>query len=310
MSYGYGYDYEPQEMRSPEPYQGLNLRVLAGLVIALIGVIIYMTHTEVNPVTGRRQHIAMSEDQEIRLGLEAAPKMASEMGGALDPAEDPRAREVALMGRRIVSESDASRSPYFGNYHFFLLNDPETVNAFALPGGQVFITRALYDKLEDEAELAGVLSHEVGHVVNRHAAEHMAQGRLGQFLTVAFGVGASGEGRGQRALLIASMVNQLAQLKFSRSDESEADSYGLHLMAQAGYDPSAMLDVMEILKEASKGGRQPEFLATHPAPETRLEEIRATLKQTYPNGIPRNLSRGRPLHGGFGRGNFGVRYSP
>jgi predicted Zn-dependent protease len=296
MSYGYGND--EQGYRPAEPSRGLSLRVLAGIVIAVIGVVIYMTHTEVNPVTGKKQHIALSVDQEKAMGLEAAPEMAQKMGGAIDPKDDPRALEVVRIGRQVVQQSDASKSPYMGNFHFFLLNDPETINAFALPGGQVFITKALYDKLDDEAELAGVLGHEVGHVIGRHAAEHMAQGRLGQMLTLAFGVGASGDDRGRRAAAAAAMVNQLAQLRFSRDDESEADSFGLRFMAQAGYDPSAMLDVMEILKNASKGGRQPEFLATHPMPETRLDRIRATLKETYPNGIPPSLTRGRPLNGG------------
>ena len=308
MSYGY----DDQGYRSPEPHQGPSLRMLAGLVIAIISLVIYMTHTEVNPVTGRKQHIAMSVDQEKAMGLEAAPEMASKMGGQADPS-DPRAVEVALIGRRIIERSDASRSPYVGNYHFILLNDTETVNAFALPGGQVFITRALYDKLVDEAELAGVLGHEVGHVVNRHSAEHMAQSQLGQRLTTALGVGASGgDDGGQRAMMIAAMVNQLTQLKFSRSDESEADTFGLKYMAQAGFDPTAMLDVMEILKNVSKGGgRQPEFLATHPLPETRLDEIRAALKQDYPDGIPSDLTRGRPLPGGSGGGGDGEgRYAP
>lgn len=299
MSYGYGYD-EPgnyQGYRSAEPYRGPNLRVVAGIVIAAIGLIIYMTQTEVNPVTGRKQHIAMSVDEEKAMGLEAAPEMAAKMGGAIDPRSDPRAREVVLIGRRIIETSDAQRSKYVGNFHFFLLNDSETVNAFALPGGQVFITLALYEKLEDEAELAGVLGHEVGHVVGRHSAEHMAQGRLGQMLTVAFGVGASGRDRGSRPYLIASMINQVSQLRFSRDDESEADAFGLRYMAQAGFDPSAMLDVMEILKKADKGGRTPEILATHPLPETRLEEIRATLKRDYSSGIPSNLTRGRSLKG-------------
>jgi predicted Zn-dependent protease len=298
--------YYEQGYRGAEESQGPNLRVLAGIVIAVIAVIIYMTRVEVNPVTGKKQHIGMGVDQEIALGLQSAPEMAAKMGGAIDPAADPRARMVAIVGRRIVERSDAKRSPYVGNFHFYLLDDPRTVNAFALPGGPIFITEALYDKLGDEAELAGVLGHEIGHVIGRHAAEHMAQGRLGQMLTVAFGVGASGgDDRGRKALMIASMVNQLTQLKFSRGDESEADTFGLKYMAEAGYDPSAMLDVMEILKEAAKGGRTPEFLATHPLPETRLEEIRATLKETYPDGIPRSLTRGRPLRDS-GLRSFGI----
>jgi predicted Zn-dependent protease len=299
MSYGYEYEYDPRAMRSADPYRGPNLRVIGALVMAVIAVVVWMSRTEVNPVTGKKQHIAMSVDQEMALGLQAAPEMAAKMGGVLDPATDNRARTVAIVGRRLVERSDASRSPYVKTFRFSLLNDPQTVNAFALPGGPIFITRALYEKLKDEAELAGVLGHEIGHVVNRHAAEHMAQGQLGQMLTTAFGLGASGNSRdgGRSAILIASMVNNLTQLRFSRQDESEADRYGMKYMAEAGYDPSAMLDVMEVLKKASEGGgRQPEFLASHPLPETRLEEIRAILKQDYPNGIPPDLTRGRPLN--------------
>jgi predicted Zn-dependent protease len=117
-------------------------------------------------------------------------------------------------------------------------------------------------------------------------------------LTLAVGVGTSGDDRGRQAAMVAAMVNQMTQLHFGREDESEADRYGLKYMAQSGYDPSGMLDVMRILKEASKGPRQPEFLATHPLPETRLEEIKQILDSDYPDGIPHELSRGRRLRGG------------
>jgi predicted Zn-dependent protease len=287
MSYGYD--------SNSGPGRQISLRLLAALVIGVIAIATYFFETQINPVTGEKQHVAMNVDQEMRLGLEAAPQMAAEMGGAADPRTDARARFVATVGRRLVEQSDARRSPYVGNFHFVLLNDPNTINAFALPGGQIFITRALFDRLDDEAELAGVLGHEIGHVINRHAAEHMATGRLGQMLTTAVGVGASGDDRGREAAMVAAMVNQMTQLRFSRGDESEADHYGLKYMAQAGYDPSAMLDVMKILKEASQGSRQPEFLATHPMPETRLKEIADILSHDYPDGIPTNLTRGRPL---------------
>lgn len=291
MSYAPNYGYGPAQSGRP-----INLRVIAALIMVVVGVVSYFFETQVNPVTGEKQRVAMNVDQEMSLGLQSVPTMVAEMGGASDPSSDPRARFVSEVGHRIVARSDARRSPYVGNYHFILLNDPDTINAFALPGGQVFITRGLFDKLDDEAELAGVLGHEIGHVVNRHSAEHMASGRLGQLLAAAVGVGASGgEDGGRNAAMIASMVNQMTQLKFSRADESEADRYGLRYMAQAGYDPSAMLDVMEILKGASRGGRQPEMLATHPLPDTRLAEIRATLAEDYPNGIRSDLTRGRPL---------------
>jgi len=294
MSYG---DESPYEGRRT----GLNPRLIGALMIALIGIALYMFRTEVNPITGEKQHIAMSFDQEMALGLQAAPQMTAQMGGAVDPASDPQARLVEEVGRELIRKSgldDAKRNPYAGNFHFILLKDPETVNAFALPGGQVFITRGLFNKLENEAQLAGVLGHEIGHVINRHAAEHMAKGNLGQMLTVAVGVGASDRDDGGRgAQMAAAMVNQMSQMKFSRSDESESDQYGLRYMAQAGYDPSAMLDVMRVLKEASRGNRQPEILATHPLPETRLEEIKALLAKDYPDGIPETLTKGRSLRG-------------
>jgi len=293
MSFG---GYGDDQRRSP--LGGDLLRWAGALVIALFGLAMYMFRTETNPVTGKVQHIAIGVDEEKALGLQAAPKMASQMGGAIDPRDDDRAALVHEVGRRIVSRSDARRSPYVDNFHFYLLNDPKTINAFALPGGQVFITRALFDKLRNEAQLAGVLGHEIGHVIERHSAQQMATGRLGQLLTTAVGVGASGgDDGGRKVSMAAALANQMFTLKYSRGDESEADQIGLQYMAQAGYDPRGMLDVMKVLKEASSGDRQPEFLATHPLPETRLEAIQHQIDQTYPDGVPGNLTKGRPLGG-------------
>ena len=254
---------------------GCGARVLIALAIVAFALFKYYTQTEVNPVTGEKQHLALTADQEVSLGLEAAPEMARQMGGEAGPA-DPKARLVETVGRKVARDSDASRSPY--SFDFHLLRDPETLNAFALPGGQVFITYGLLTKLQDEAQLAGVLGHEIGHVVNRHGAEHMATGQLGQLLTMAAGVAATDEqGRGQRAAMVAAMINQMVQLEYSRSDELEADRAGMDYMAQAGYDPAAMLGVMRILAETSRGGRAPELLSTHPYPEERVEAIQRYL---------------------------------
>ena len=222
--------------------------------------------------------------------------MAEQMGGDIDPRDDERAALVSEVGRRIVERSDAGRSPYVDNFHFHLLSDPKTINAFALPGGQVFITKALFGRLTNEAQLAGVLGHEIGHVIERHSAQQMATGQLGQLLTVAIGVGAGGgDDGGRKAQMAAAMANQMLTLRYSRGDESQADDIGLKYMAQAGYDPRQMLEVMKILKEAGGGGGQPEFLQTHPLPETRLEAIQKAIETTYPDGVPSDLSKGRPL---------------
>ena len=280
---------------------GINFRIIIAILIAIGGIISYVSKRSVNPVTGETQYVSMSPQQEIALGLQSAPQMASQMGGDT-PMNDPRAAFVSEVGQNVVQHSDAGspKSPYAGNFQFHLLNDEQTINAFALPGGQIFITLGLYEKLQNEAQLAGVLGHETGHVINRHAAQHMAKSQLGGIVATAVGVGASGPDRngnshGYSAAIIAQVVNNMAQLRFSRSDESEADAYGLRYMSQAGYDPQEMLGVMQILKQASAGGRQPEFLQTHPLPETRLTEIGAKLKEMFPDGIPNNLTKGRAL---------------
>jgi predicted Zn-dependent protease len=118
-------------------------------------------------------------------------------------------------------------------------------------------------------------------------------------LVVATGVGASDRGnRGSMAAAVAAVVANMKELSYSRSDESEADRYGLKLMGQAGYDPRGMLDVMEVLKQAGGGGRQPEWMLTHPLPENRFAEVKQTIAQMFPNGVPTQLTRGQALHGG------------
>ncbi len=278
----------------------INPRIIVAVIIAIGAVFTYFSNVSTNPVTGEKQHVAMDTEQEIALGLQAAPEMAQKMGGEVN-SRDPDAREVARVGERLVERSDASKpeDPYREHFNFHLLADDQTVNAFALPGGQIFITRALYRRLQNEAQLAGVLGHEMGHVINRHSAQQMAKGQLGQMLTSAVAVGASDpdhRGRGQMAAMAAAMANQMLQLKYGRGDETEADNYGLRYMSQAGYDPEEMLGVMRILQKASGGGGStPEFLQTHPLPETRLEEIAQILKEKYPDR--EGLTKGRSLPG-------------
>jgi predicted Zn-dependent protease len=275
---------------------GGGARWLIALVIAGMGIVSFLGMRERNPVTGKNQYVAMSVDQEKALGLQAAPQMAQQMGGAADRTRDPEARFVAEVGAKLVSASEAKRSPYAGNFNFYLLNDPKTVNAFALPGGQIFITRALYNRLADESQLAGVLGHEIGHVIHRHSAQQMAKGRLGQMLSTAAGIGADDF----RVAAGAQMANQMFQLRYGRQDETESDTVGIDYMTAAGYDPRGMLEVMKVLKEASGGGRGLEFLQSHPLPDNRITEIDRIIRSKYPPQALEKLSRGRPLRGGAG----------
>jgi predicted Zn-dependent protease len=215
--------------------------------------------------------------------------MAEQFGG-LHPDSAVQAA-VESIGEGIVARSAARDSGY--QYDFHVLRDPETVNAFALPGGQVFITAGLLRRLQDEGQLAGVLGHEIGHVVGRHSAEHLAKAQLTQVLVGAAGVAASSEeSDGQRAAAVAAVVGQLVNMRFGRKDELEADRFGVRFMGETGFDPRALTEVMRILAEASGGSSRPDFLSTHPDPGNRAAEIEAETARLYPGGVPGGLGRG------------------
>jgi predicted Zn-dependent protease len=191
-----------------------------------------------------------------------------------------------------VKQSQASKLPY--PYEFHLLSDPQTINAFALPGGPVFITVGLLRRLKSEAQLAGVLGHEVGHVVARHGAEHLAKQQLGAALVNAVGIAASDNPDSARqAAVVAQAVNQLVGLKYGREDELESDRLGFRFMTEAGYNPQGLVELMQILGSARQGGAPPEFFSSHPSPDNRVERLQNLITQTYPNGVPANLEEGR-----------------
>lgn len=282
-----GPDY-PQQQRPGGG--GFGGRLLIAVIIALVGLFMYWSNVQENPVTGERQHVGMSPDQEIRLGIESAPQMSKEMGGEM-PSSDIRTRTVERVGQQLVEKTVANKSPW--KYKFHLLADSDTVNAFALPGGQIFITLGLYSKLKNEAELAGVLSHEMGHVIERHSSQQMAKSQLGNMLVVAFGTAASEQGSNSNSMMIAAMVNQMIQLRYSRSDESQADLWGIKLMEALGYDPRAMIQVMQVLKAESGGkGRGSEMFQSHPNPDLRIQQIQDYLKSNPP---PVGLGMGKTL---------------
>lgn len=262
-------------------------RLAIAAVIALISIVSYFASTSKNSITGETQHIDMSPAQEIALGLQATPEMLGQFGGEDD---DPNATsKVQQIGTQVVRQSAAADTPY--KFQFHLLADRQTINAFALPGGQVFITRALLDRLETDGQLAGVLGHEVGHVCARHSAEHIAKARLTEGLTGAAVMAtydpSNPNSRGSAA--VAVMIGQLVNLKFGRDDELEADKLGVRFMSEAGYDPRAMIQVMKILKAASGGRGGNDFFSTHPNPDRRVERISEAIKERFPSGVPDHL---------------------
>jgi beta-barrel assembly-enhancing protease len=261
----------------------MRSRLILGILIALFALGSYFFQSSENPITGETQRIAMTAEQEIVLGARTAPEMAAQLGGI---SRDERAGKVVkAIGDRLVARSVAANTPY--QYSFHVLADPRTVNAFALPGGPIFITEGLLRLLKTEAEVAAVLGHEIGHVVARHSAERLAKQQLTQGLITAVLLGSGDYTTAQLAQMVGGMIN----MKYGREDELESDALGVRIMAEAGYDPRAMLRVMEVLDKASSGSRQPEFLSSHPNPGNRQEHIKAEIAKRFPNGVPVKKSR-------------------
>ncbi|MEY2859386.1 MAG: hypothetical protein RLZZ74_3699 [Cyanobacteriota bacterium] len=264
----------------------LLIRLGIGAIFAIFGMFNYFTNVSENPITGEQQRVQLSPEQEVVIGRQSAPQMA-EQHGNLYPDQTLQ-DYVDEVGNRVVQNSAAKGSPY--PFEFHLLRDPQTINAFALPGGQVFLTAALLGKLNSEAQLAGVLGHEVGHVIGRHGAEHLAKQQLGGALVNAVGIASSDGSGGQQAAILAQAVNQMVNLKYGREDELESDRLGFQFMTQAGYNPVGIVELMQILDDArGNAGGQPEFMSTHPDPGNRIEQLTAIIEQTYPNGVPGQL---------------------
>jgi predicted Zn-dependent protease len=271
-------------------------RLIIAVVLAVIAIASYFlgTSNEFNPITQENQRISLTVEEEIALGLQSAPQMAEEFGG-LDPDENASAL-VESVGNRLVEASEAGETDY--EFDFHLLADDQTVNAFALPGGQIFITRALFDLLETEGELAGVLGHEIGHVVGRHSSEQIAKSQLIQGLAGAASVGLYDPENPQSATAsqMAMVVGQMVNMKYGRDDELQSDTLGVRFLADAGYDPRALIQVMEVLASASGGSRQPEFMSTHPDPGNRVEQIEQAIEKEFPDGVPEGLEAMLPAH--------------
>ncbi len=238
-----------------------------------------------NPLTGRRDLMFLSPQQEVALGLEAGPKFAEEFGG---PYADPVIQQyVSAVGAKVAARAAHPDYPY--EYSFTVL-DSEVINAFALPGGPIYVTRGLLFELGDESQLAAVLAHEATHVAARHSAQQISR-QMGVSILVSIasaamrrGEAPPPEGEVSNVEQIAKLVAGLAGLSYSRKHETEADTYGVDFLAEAGYQPMGMVRVMEMFhrKEQEAGGSGPEFLRTHPNPENRVERLTAKIEEKYP----------------------------
>jgi predicted Zn-dependent protease len=240
----------------------------------LLLLVLASSHCSINPATGRQQLALMSEAQEIQLGRQEDKKIEAEFGLYLDPEWQ---RTVSDIGHRMAAVSERPDLPW----EFHVIDDP-VVNAFALPGGFIYVTRGILAHFNSEAELASVLGHEIGHVTARHSVEQISRQQLAG---LGFGIAmAASEDVRQYADLLGAGL-QIAFLKFSRDDESQSDDLGLRYMTRAGYHPDEMVKVFHTLGRVSAlagGGRIPEWQSTHPDPVNRAQRIAAAVSQLPP----------------------------
>jgi predicted Zn-dependent protease len=223
-----------------------------------------------NPATGKRQIMLVSEAQEIQMGQEADQQVAPSMGLYEDQALQSY---VAGIGAPMAAASERPQLPWT-----FRVVDDASVNAFAIPGGFIYVTRGLMAHLNSEAELASVVGHEIGHVTARHSISQISKSQLASVGLVA-GMIVSPQLARFGDLAQAGMG--LLFMKFSRNDETQADDLGLRYITKQDYDPREMVQVFNVLDrvgQASGEGRLPSWLATHPAPDNRAQKILAAIQ--------------------------------
>lgn len=240
----------------------INIYIKISLFIAIVAVIFSCA---INPVTGKRQLMLMTEAQEIQLGISYDPQVIATFGEYKDDDLlrflQTRENEMGLISHRPKLE-----------YHIKILDSP-VVNAFAVPGGFIYLTRGILAQFNNEAELIGVLGHEMGHITARHSASQQSKQQIGQLLLIG-GMIASEQFAQYAEMAMQGM--QLLFLKFSRDNEREADALGVEYSSKIGYDAHKMADFFQVLEKMnmseSEGG-VPTFLSTHPDPGDRYNSV-------------------------------------
>ncbi|KAF0239047.1 MAG: peptidase M48 [Prolixibacteraceae bacterium] len=242
-------------------------KILFGILILLV----LIPSCAVNPVTGKKQLMLMTEAQEVELGAQYDPRVISTFG------EYQNQELLTFMREKGTEMGKISHRPNL-QYHFKILDSP-VINAFAVPGGYIYFTRGILAKFNNEAELIGVLGHEMGHITARHTANQQSKQQLGQVLLMG-GMIASKEFSQFAGYAMQGM--ELLFLKFSRDNEREADRLGVEYSSKISYDAKKMADFFNVLNKMSMGSEHngvPTFLSTHPDPGDRYNAVKSQAAQ-------------------------------
>jgi predicted Zn-dependent protease len=258
------------------------MRTIFPKVVALLVTVMTLAGCSVNPVTGERELSLVSENQERSIGAEQYVPTQQTQGGQfyIDPELTVYVREV---GQKLARVSDRPDLPY----EFVVLNN-STPNAWALPGGKIAINRGLLVKLEDEAQLASVLAHEIVHAAARHGAQRMQQGMIISAGMAGLGLALSDNEWAGLVMGGAAVGAQVALAQYSQGDELESDAYGIRYMHKAGYDPQAAVELQELFLALSKGQESSwleGLFATHPPSARRVEENRKLARELGASGF-------------------------
>ncbi|MBX3323835.1 MAG: M48 family metallopeptidase [Phycisphaeraceae bacterium] len=233
-----------------------------------------------NPTLGRSQFALLSRAQEIEIGEQAQAQLSEEYGGRVKNEAVQAYLAEVCMSMVAHTEGDWATLPW----EFTLLDSP-VINAFALPGGKTFMSRGLVEKLSNEAELAFIMGHEIGHVTARHGNTRISQQIGASVLLVGAGVAAQGSDSEVVRAGVPAVIGAgtgLYLLRYGRNQESESDALGMRYMVRAGYNPLGARGAMQVLADLSQGSeRGAEMFATHPHPERRVADINERIKKHY-----------------------------
>jgi len=225
----------------------------------------------VNPITGEEEFMLVPESQDIEIGSKYAPEIEKQLGGKID--DETLQNYIDSVGQRIAR---ISHRPNW-EYHFTAV-EHKMINAVALPGGYIFVTKGMLEKLTTEAQLAALLAHEIVHVTARHSSAAISKQMGLSFLFL--GATAAGTKIPQDAARAAGLALQLIGLKYSRENERMADVAGLDYMVVAGYNPYGAVELHQMLQKQDKV-RPAEFLSSHPSPKNRIISLNARIQTRY-----------------------------